>query len=121
MRVVSSIHPLNTQPKSPSPSRLSGRKFLVAFFSSLKEKAFRFGDESISPSVLWCVGNDPKLLIPEGTVEWVVLLEIRVISGCVMLTPVHPRTGDLWKFELYPVASCSRQYIRLRHAHASTS
>lgn len=46
-------------------------------------KAFRFGDESISPSVL-SVGNDPKLLppvlqvfvlVPEGNVERLVLLE----------------------------------------------
>lgn len=32
----SSIHPLKTQPNPPSPRRLSGLKFLVAIFRSLK-------------------------------------------------------------------------------------
>jgi len=32
----SSIHPLKTQPKPPSPRRLSGLKFLVAALSSWK-------------------------------------------------------------------------------------
>lgn len=32
----SSIHPLKTQPKPPSPRRLSGLKFLVASLNSLK-------------------------------------------------------------------------------------
>jgi len=47
----SSIHPLKTQPNLPSPTTLSGRKFLVAVFSSLKLKLFMFEDFKISPSV----------------------------------------------------------------------
>jgi hypothetical protein len=83
VNVFSSIHPLKTQPKPPSPRRLSGRKFLVALFSSLNEKAFKFGDDNISPSLLG-VGKHSELLFPlydgmvrlEGTEERLVLLEI---------------------------------------------
>ena len=60
----SSIHPLKTQPKPPSPNTLSGRKFLVAAFNSLKKKLFRFEDCRISP----CVRG------VEGTVEEETLL-----------------------------------------------
>lgn len=48
--VNSSIQPLKTYPNPPSPRRLSTLKFLVAFFSSMKEKGFTFGDDNISPS-----------------------------------------------------------------------
>ena len=50
-RVCSSIQPLKTCPNPPSPRRLSGRKFLVAFFRSLNKKAFKFEDDRISHSV----------------------------------------------------------------------
>jgi hypothetical protein len=82
--VCSSIHPLKTQPNPPSPRRLSGRKFLVAFFSSLNEKAFIFGEDKISPSDLG-VGRLEALLFPlkedgmvrlEGANERLVLLEV---------------------------------------------
>lgn len=36
-----SIHPLKTHPKPPSPSKVSERKFLVAFFKSVKLKDLR--------------------------------------------------------------------------------
>lgn len=82
VNVCSSIHPLKTKPNPPSPRRLSGRKFLVAFFSSLNEKGFRFGDDKISPSVLG-VGRLEELLFSlndgmvnvEGAEERLVLLE----------------------------------------------
>uniref|UniRef100_A0A2P2KZV4 Uncharacterized protein n=1 Tax=Rhizophora mucronata TaxID=61149 RepID=A0A2P2KZV4_RHIMU len=51
-RECSSSHPLKTDPKPPSPITLSGRKFLVAVFSSLKLNAFKFEDCKISPSLL---------------------------------------------------------------------
>lgn len=58
-KVCSSIHPLNTVPKPPSPNILSGRKFLVAIFSSLKVKFFKFEDCKISPSVRTLCGAEP--------------------------------------------------------------
>lgn len=45
----SSIHPLKTQPKPPSPRRLSGLKFLVANFRSLNAN-FRNRDATLSSS-----------------------------------------------------------------------
>ena len=45
----SSIHPLNTQPKPPSPRILSGLKFLVANFRSLNVN-FRRREETLSSS-----------------------------------------------------------------------
>ncbi|WVY90312.1 hypothetical protein V8G54_035826 [Vigna mungo] len=54
----SSIHPLKTRPKPPSPTTLSGRKFLVAVFSSTKVKLFIFEDFKISPSVLGVGGTE---------------------------------------------------------------
>ena len=36
--MFSSIHPLKTQPNPPSPSKLSDRKFLVAFLTSMNVK-----------------------------------------------------------------------------------
>lgn len=82
VNVCSSIHPLKTKPNPPSPRRLSGRKFLVAFFNSLNVKGFRFGDDNISPSVLG-VGRLEELLFSlnegivnvEGAEERLVLLE----------------------------------------------
>lgn len=40
-KVFPSIHPLKTHPNPPSPSKLSERKFLVAFLRSLKLKDLR--------------------------------------------------------------------------------
>lgn len=48
--VLSSIHPLKTNPKPPSPIRLSERKFLVAFFKSLKLKDFRLIGADVTTS-----------------------------------------------------------------------
>lgn len=45
----SSIHPLKTHPKPPSPRRLSGLKFLVANFRSLNVN-FRNRDATLSSS-----------------------------------------------------------------------
>lgn len=45
----SSIQPLNTQPKPPSPRRLSGLKFLVAHLRSLNAN-FRSREETLSSS-----------------------------------------------------------------------
>lgn len=81
-RVCSSIHPLKTYPNPPSPRRLSGLKFLVAFFNSLNEKALTCGDDRISASDLG-VGRLSPLLFPllyevmlmfDGTDEQLVLL-----------------------------------------------
>ena len=62
---VSSIHPLKTRPKPPSPTILSGLKFLVADLSSLRLKFFRLAFCNISPSVrgIWEkeVVDDPLL------------------------------------------------------------
>ncbi|KAE8812920.1 putative ovule protein [Hordeum vulgare] len=51
-KVILSTHPLNTEPKPPSPSTLSTQKFLVAFLSSLKVKLYTLADRRISPSLL---------------------------------------------------------------------
>lgn len=50
LRVSLSSQPLKTHPNPPSPRRLLSLKFLVAFLSTSKEKAFRYGDDSISLS-----------------------------------------------------------------------
>jgi len=54
----SSTHPLKTDPKPPSPNTLSGRKFLVAVFSSPKVKIFKFEDCKISPSLRGVWGTE---------------------------------------------------------------
>lgn len=54
----SSIHPLKTQPKPPSPNTLSGRKFLVAVLRLLKVKLFKLEDCKISPSVRGVEGTE---------------------------------------------------------------
>lgn len=56
----SSTHPLNTEPKPPSPNTLSGRKFLVAFLSSLKVKLFKLDDCKISPSLRGVCDWEPE-------------------------------------------------------------
>lgn len=55
----SSTHPLKTEPNPPSPRTLSGRKFLVAIFNSLKLKFLILTDCKISPSLLGVGGTDP--------------------------------------------------------------
>lgn len=54
----SSIHPLKTDPKPPSPNTLSGRKFLVAVLSSDKVKLFKLDDCKISPSLRGVWGTE---------------------------------------------------------------
>lgn len=54
----SSIHPLKTEPKPPSPKTLSGRKFLVAVLRSEKLKLFRLEDCKIWPSVRRASGTE---------------------------------------------------------------
>lgn len=69
--VCSSIQPLNTQPNPPSPTILSGRKFLVAVLTSLIVKHFKLMHCSISPSVLevrsTCAEEETLLLKPLKT------------------------------------------------------
>lgn len=55
-KVVSSTHPLNTDPDLPWPSALSGRKFMVASLRSLKAKLRRSACWRISPSLLGVTG-----------------------------------------------------------------
>lgn len=61
----SSIHPLKTDPKPPSPNTLSGRKFRVAVFSSAKLKLFKFEDCKISPSLRGVGGATEEALLFE--------------------------------------------------------
>ena len=73
----SSIHPLNTEPKPPSPRRLSGLKFLVEPFSSLKVNFRTFDDSRISVSVRGVGGTDdeePDVLVPKVLVSVAFLL-----------------------------------------------
>lgn len=66
--VRSSIHPLKTEPKPPSPSKLSDLKFLVEPFSSLKVNFRTFDDSRISVSVRGVGGTDdeePDVLVPK--------------------------------------------------------
>ena len=56
----SSIHPLKTEPNPPSPTTLSGRKFLVAIFSSVKAKLFKLVACKISPSLLGVIGIEAE-------------------------------------------------------------
>lgn len=49
-KVCGSIHPLKTKPKPPSPTTLSGWKFLVAVFSSSNVKLLKFAHCNISPT-----------------------------------------------------------------------
>ena len=82
--VCSSIHPLNTEPKPPSPTTLSGRKFLVAVLSSLKVKLFKLEDFKMSPSDRGVGGT-------EG-VETLLLKPLKPCSSLLPsfdLTPVH--------------------------------
>ena len=75
--VRSSIHPLKTEPKPPSPRRLSGLKFLVEPFSSLKVNFRTFDDSRISVSVRGVGGTDdeePDVLVPKVLVSVAFLL-----------------------------------------------
>lgn len=58
VKEFSSIQPLKTEPKPPSPSMLSGRKFLVAVLRSEKLKLFRLGEFKISHSLLGVGDNE---------------------------------------------------------------
>ena len=55
-KVFASIHPLNTEPKPPSPRTLSGRKFRVEVLSSLKVKLLTLADCRISSSLRGVAG-----------------------------------------------------------------
>nr|GMD29318.1 predicted protein [Ipomoea batatas] len=59
----SSIQPLKTEPNPPSPSTLSGRKFLVATLRSAKLKLFKVVDFKISPSLRGAGGT--AFLLPD--------------------------------------------------------
>lgn len=69
VNVCSSIHPLKTKPKPPSPKTLSGRKFLVAFCKSLYENLFKLEDCKISPSVRGVRGTETAEALLFETLE----------------------------------------------------
>lgn len=69
LKLCSSIHPLNTDPKPPSPKTLSGRKFLVQVLRSLKEKHLKLGDCKISPSLRLPPCDDEATLL-QGTLPF---------------------------------------------------
>ena len=83
----SSIHPLKTEPKPPSPSTLSGRKFLVAILRSAKLKLFTLEDCNISPSLLGVGGTetDETLLL--------VLLGFASVLAYLEFTPAQIKTN----------------------------
>ena len=56
----SSIHPLKTGPRAPSPRKHSARKFLVAILSSASVKFFKFGDCKMSSSLRGVGGTEAK-------------------------------------------------------------
>lgn len=76
----SSIQPLKTQPNPPSPRKLSGRKFLVANLSSLKEN-FRSLEAILSSSSSLVVEEllSALLVVVEeitGAVRWPLLVSL---------------------------------------------
>lgn len=76
----SSIHPLNTQPKPPSPRRLSGLKFLVANLRSLNEN-FRRREATLSSSSSLEVDEllSALLVVEDGTIAaagWSLLVSL---------------------------------------------
>ncbi|GJT23888.1 ribonuclease H protein [Tanacetum coccineum] len=99
----SSTHPLNTEPKPPSPSTLSGWKFLVAFLSSLNVKLFKLHDCKISPSVrgetfsassplmaeLYAIRNACRLAVTNGWQNAVVESDSKVAISlaCAQVDP----------------------------------
>lgn len=62
-RVFSSTHPLKTLPKPPSPSIVSGLKFLVAFFSFPSVNIFRFGVITLPTTGAGDSGGTTSILI----------------------------------------------------------
>lgn len=80
--VCSSIQPLKTEPKPPSPNTLSGRKFLVAFRRSLKVKLFTLDDCKISPSLRGVGGTE--------------------VDDTLLLEPLNPLTFLLLFLEVVP-------------------
>lgn len=75
----SSIQPLNTQPKPPSPRRLSGLKFLVAHLRSLNAN-FRSREETLSSSSSLEVDELLALLVvvdgTNGAMGWSMLVSL---------------------------------------------
>lgn len=65
--VFSSIQPLKTRPKPPSPNIQSGRKLRVAFLRSMSLKFFRFDDCRTSGNVFWWLAACDLLLFTERT------------------------------------------------------
>lgn len=72
-KVFASIHPLKTHPNPPSPSRLSDRKFLVAFLRSLKLKDLRLLGTDVS-----ALATIKALFKPADGVSWME----EVVSSC---------------------------------------
>lgn len=93
----SSIHPLKTEPKPPSPSTLSGRKFLVAVLRSAKLNLFKLEDCKISPSLLGVGGTetDETLLL--------VLLKFSSVLTYFEFTPAQVNIQPLHKFTSQPI------------------
>lgn len=84
VRVRSSIHPLNTEPKPPSPTTLSGRKFLVAALSSLKLKLFKLEDCKMSTSVRGVRGTEAEDRLLEPLNPFLSLLTLlQFTSVCI--------------------------------------
>lgn len=96
-RECSSIHPLKTEPKPPSPKTLSGRKFLVDDFSSLKLKLFRLEDCKISPSLRGVRGIEVEETL------LIVLRSFPLLLTFLEFTPTY-RFYVSWKFSNIKVA-----------------
>lgn len=69
-RVFSSIHPLKTHPKPPSPRRLLERKFFVAILRSLKLKDFKLSTNVTSLLDVEIKLLDDELLTPLTEDVW---------------------------------------------------
>ena len=125
VNAFSSIHPLKTQPKPPSPNTLSGRKFLVAVLSSLKKKLFKLEDCKISPSVLGVVGTeaDETLLLLEPLKYFPSLLPHLDLIPANITTPwtsMNSSTKIRTKMELLATtnySNCQNKTIKMMVMH----